>query len=76
MNLRVALGLSLLEGTARYAGSLLAPAESYGLWLRICLPFAQKREPLTMFMLILGHFWCSVVTYVMFSSNLSQFKKK
>ena len=29
-----------------------------------------------LFMLILGHFWCSVVTSVNYSSNLSNFKKK
>ena len=30
--------LSLLEDTARYAGSLLAPAEVFGLWPRIFSP--------------------------------------
>ena len=33
----------VLEGTARYAGSLLAPAESFGLWPRLVLPFEPKR---------------------------------
>ena len=56
-----------LEGTARYAGLLLAPAEGFGLRPRLFLPFV--------FLLILGHFWCSVVTSVTFSSNLSNFEK-
>ena len=30
---------------------------------------------LTLFVLILGHFWCSVVTSVTFSRNLSYFEK-
>ena len=34
-----------------------------------------KKVLLTQFVLILGHFWCSVVTSVIFSSNLSNFEK-
>ena len=33
------------------------------------------KELLTLFMLILGNFWCSVVSSVTFSSNLSDFEK-
>ena len=29
-----------------------------------------------LFVPILGHFWCSVVTFIMFSSNLSNFETK
>ena len=46
--------LDQLEGTARYAGLLLAPTEGFGLWL------------VMQFLLSLGHFWCSVVTSVTF----------
>ena len=38
------LGISeQLEGTARYAGLLLAPAEGFGLRPRLFLPFGQKK---------------------------------
>ena len=37
--------------------------------LDICVQ--QKKELLTLFVLILGHFWCLVVTSVTFSSNLA-----
>ena len=33
-----------LEGTARYAGLLLAPAEGFGLRPRLFLPFGQKKS--------------------------------
>ena len=33
---------TVLEDTARYAGLFLAPAEGFGLWLRLFLPFGQK----------------------------------
>ena len=56
--------LLLLEGTARYAGFLLASAEGFVLWLRL----------FTMIVLILGHFWCSVVTSVKLSCNLNTFE--
>ena len=47
----------ILEGMARYAGQLLAPAEEL-CWL------------------ILAHVWCSVVTLVIFSSNINNVEKK
>ena len=50
-----------LEDTARYAGFLLAPS--------------GKKELFMLFSLILGCFWCSVVTSVTFSSNLKKFEK-
>ena len=31
-----------LEDMACYAGLLLDPAEDFGLWPRLCLPFGQK----------------------------------
>ena len=40
---------SKLEDTARYAGLLLAPAESFGLWPRLFLPFGQKKSLLCCF---------------------------
>ena len=36
--------LDTLEDTARYAGLLLAPAEGFGLWPRLFLPFGQKKS--------------------------------
>ena len=63
-----------LEGTARYAGLLLAPAEGFDLRPRLFLPFGPKKELFMLFVLILGHFWCSVVTSVSFSSSLSNFE--
>ena len=47
--------LPLLEGTARYAGLLKAPAEGFGLWPRLFLPYGHKKS-ITLFVLILGHF--------------------
>ena len=47
-----------LEGTARYVGLLLAPAEGFGLWPRALW---AKKELFTLFVPILGLFWCSVV---------------
>ena len=35
-----------------------------------------SKELFTLFVLILGHFWCSVVTSVTLSSNISNFEKK
>ena len=59
-----------LEDTARYAGLLLAPAEDFGLWLRLV-----GQELIMLFWATLGNFWCPVVTLVTFSSNLSNFEK-
>ena len=54
---------------------LLAPAEGFGLRPRLFLPFGQKKRRFFMlFWLPLGHFWCSVVTSVTFSSNLSNWE--
>ena len=43
------LQLLILEGTARYAGLLLAPAEGFGLRPRLLLPFGQKKSLLCCF---------------------------
>ena len=56
----------LLESRARYAGLLLDPTEGFGLRPMLFLPFGQKKGLLCCF----GHFWCSVVTSVTFSSNI------
>ena len=42
-----------------------------GLWPRVFLPFGQK----TAYYAVLAHFWCPVVTLVVFSSNLSNFER-
>ena len=39
----------ILEGTARYAGLLLAPAEGFGVRPRLFLPFGQKKSLLCCF---------------------------
>ena len=57
-----------LEGTARYAGLLLAPAEGFS--QGFFAPWAKK-ELFAQFVLILGQFWCPVETPIMLSSNLS-----
>ena len=61
----------LLEGTARYAGLLLAPAEGFGRARGFFCPSGKKRA-----FDAIGHFWCLVVTSVTFSSNLINFEKK
>ena len=46
-----------LEGTARYAGFLLAPAEGFNLQPRFFGPSGKKKPPfLLLFLLVLGHF--------------------
>ena len=42
-------GQITLEDTARYAGLLLAPAEGFGLWPTLFLPFGQKKSFLCCF---------------------------
>ena len=64
----------ILEGTARYAGLLLAPAEVFGQGRGFFLPFWGEKELYTLCVLILGHFWCSAVTSVNFNNNLSNFE--
>ena len=54
-----------LEGTARYAGLLLAPAEGFGLRPRLFLPFGKKRA----YYAVLANFWQFLVS----SSNLANF---
>ena len=54
-----------LEGMARYAGQLLAPAEGFGLLLRLFLPSGQKKA----YIAILVNFRPLLV----FSNNLSNF---
>ena len=66
--------LAALEGIARYAGLRLAPAESLILPPRLFSPLGKKRELFPLFVLILGHFLCSVETSVIFSSNRSNFE--
>ena len=58
--------LRKLEGTARYAGLLLAPAEGFGLRPRLFLPFGQKKSFLCSFGLLRP--------FLVFSSNLSNFE--
>ena len=36
----------------------------------------DKKGLFTLFALILGYCWCSVVTYIVFSNNFSNFEKK
>ena len=61
----------ILDGTVRYAGLPLAPAE--GLGRGIFCPLGKKKL-FTLFVLILGLVWCSVVTSIKFSRNLSNFE--
>ena len=64
----VFLLLVALEGTARYAGLLLAPAEAF-------FALRAKKELIMLFWPIFGNFWCPVVTLVNFSSNISNFER-
>ena len=63
---------NVLEGTARYAGFLLAPAEGSGRGQGFLCPSGQKKACNA----VLAYFWCSVVTSVTLSSNLCNFEKK
>ena len=63
-------------GTARYAGLLLAPAKGFGLWPRPFFALWAKKRGFYFFFYYFfpnfGHFQCSVVTSVTFSSNLRE----
>ena len=63
----------VLEGTACYEGLLLAPAEGCGRGQGFIGPSGKI---LCFFLLILGFFWCLVVTSVTLINNLSNFFKK
>ena len=54
--------------TSGSCGRLRPSAQDF---FRLC----AKKEFFTLFVLILGLFWCSVITSVMFSSNLNTFEK-
>ena len=41
--------ISFTKDTVRYAGLLIAPAEGFGLRLRLFLPFGQKKELIMLF---------------------------
>ena len=68
----------ILIVTRRY-GLLCGPTSSScrGLWprLRLNCPLGKK-EPIMLVLPIIGHFWCSVVTLVTFTRNLTNFFKK
>ena len=72
IHFRMLLILKTLEGTALYAGFLLAPAEGFILWPRFFFPFGQKRT----FYAVFAYFWCPVVTSKTVSTNQSNFEKK
>ena len=57
---------NILEGAARYAGLLLAPAEGFGLRLR---PFFALRAKKDNFMSVLA----KILGFFVISSNLSKF---
>ena len=56
-------------------GLLLALAEGFGQGQGF-LALRAKKELFTLFVIILGHFWCSVVTSVVFTSTLSNLVTK
>ena len=58
--------LDRLEGAARYAGLLLAPAEGFGLWLRPFFALWAKKD---LFMSVLAH----ILDCLVISSTLSKF---
>ena len=68
----IKLLLNILEGTASYAGILLAPAEGFGLRPMLFLPFWAFYAVFAYF----RPFWCSVVTSASLSSNLSNLEKR
>ena len=61
--------LLLLDDTAHFKGLLLDPAEGFGQGF-FC--HSGKKEPIMLFGPILRPFWCSVVTFVTFGSNLKE----
>jgi hypothetical protein len=61
------LNQPILEDKARYAGLLQAPAEGFGLWVKLDLNM--------LFWPFCGLFWFPVVTLVTFSINHSNFQK-
>ena len=69
------IAILLLEGTASCAGLLLSPAEGFGLRPMIFWSFGQKKKLFVLFLLILGHFQCSVVTFVTLNKILKKYLK-
>ena len=65
--------LRLLEGMARFSGQLLAPVEGFG---RGFFAFRAKKGLVMLFLPIVGHIWCSVVSFVTFCSNPYIFEEK
>ena len=63
----------VLEGTARYTGFLLAPAEGFGRGQGFFYPLGKKQSFLNA---VFAYIQCLVVTSVTFSSNHSNIKKK
>ena len=63
---------NIVEDIACYAGFLLAPAECFG---PVFFALGERIELFMLFLLILGHFLCSVLTQVTFSSNHRNFEK-
>ena len=59
----------ILEDTTRYAGLVLAPAA------KAFFGPLGKKEVIKLFWPIFGNSWCTVVTMVTFSSNLTNFKR-
>ena len=69
--------VSISQYTRRYS-QLRGPTSSScgGLRPWLFLPFGQKIDLIMLFWPNFGNFWCSVVTIVTFSSNLSNFETK
>ena len=65
--------LVLIYDTRRY-GPLRRPIFSFRLGPGFFGPLGKKGL-IMLFLPILGHFWCAVVTLVTFSNNLNNFEK-
>ena len=52
----------------------VTPEQGFGLRLRLFLPFGPKKR-FMLFYLMLGYFWCLLVTSLIFSSYLGNLEK-
>ena len=64
----------VLEGTARYAGFTSSSCGGLRPSAKAFLAFWAKKEVFMLFLSTLDRFWCSVITSVTFSRNISYFE--
>ena len=73
---RTVFVLPRLEGAARYAGFISSSCGGLRPLAKVSVALWAKKVLFMIFWLTLGHFWCSLLTLVTFTSKISNFEKK